>query len=39
MGLILYGIVLILVAIVILIMNQLDKDKMAEVALKTMSEK
>lgn len=39
MGLILYGVVLILVAIVILIMNKLDKDKMAEAALKTMSEK
>lgn len=39
MGLILYGVVLILVAIVILIMNQLDKDKMAQEALKTMSEK
>lgn len=39
MGLILYGVVLVLVAIVILIMNKLDKDKMAEVALKTMSEK
>ncbi len=39
MGLILYGVVLVLVAIVILIMNKLDKDKMAEAALKTMSEK
>ena len=39
MGLILYGIVLVLVAIVILIMNRFDKEKIAKDILKTVNEK
>lgn len=39
MGLILYAVVLLLVAILIFVMNKLDKDKMAEEALKAMNEK
>lgn len=39
MGLILYGIVLILVAILILIMNRFDKEKVAKDILKTVNEK
>lgn len=39
MGIILYMAVLILVAIVIVIMNKLDKDKLTKDVLKTMTEK
>ena len=39
MGLILYGVVLVLVAIVILIMNRFDKEKIAKDILKTVNEK
>ena len=39
MGLILYGIVLILVVILILIINRFDKEKVAKDILKTVNEK
>lgn len=39
MGIILYALVLILVAIIVIVMNRLDKEKVTEDVLKTMSEK